>query len=430
MFPKISPAEYQARRKKLFAQLPDYSIGIVVSAPVRYKTTDNEYPYHPNNNFYYLTGFTESNCAAVFISTPEKKSFILFNLAKIRREEIWHGIRAGQEAAMSEFLADEAFLIDELKNKLLEWMPGKTQVFFSPGTHIGYDEIISDIISSLPTPPIVHNLNPIIHAMRLIKSPAEIDLLRFAAQASVAAHKRAMKACRPGLYEYNLAAELTYGFMSMNCQNSYNNIVAGGANGIVLHYTNNNSMLQDGDLLLVDAGGEYDFYDADITTTYPINGTFSAEQKLIYDIVLKAQRAALEAVKPGVCWFTCQQIILKIMTEGLLELGVLQGNLDELLANHTIFKFYMHNSGHWLGLDTHDVGAYKINDQWRLFEPGMVFTVEPGLYLAKETPGLDPRWHDIAVRIEDDVVVTETGYELLSAGLPRTTEEIEAFMKA
>lgn len=428
MPPKISPAEYQARRKKLLAQLPEYSIAVIATAPVRYKTTNNEYPYHPNNNFYYLTGFSESNCVAVFISTPEKKSFILFNLAKIRREEIWHGIRAGQEGAVNEFLADEAFAIDELKAKLLEWMPGKKQIFFSPGTHIGYDEIVSEVINSLPTAPILHDLNPLIHAMRLIKSPEEIELLRFAAQASVAAHKRAMKACQPGLYEYHLSAELTYGFMSMNCQNSYNNVVAAGANGIVLHYTNNNCMLHSGDLLLVDAGGEYDFYDADITTTYPINGKFSPEQKLIYDIVLKAQRAALEAVKPGLCWLTCQQIICQIMTEGLVALGILQGRVDDLLANQAICKFYMHSFGHWLGLDTHDVGPYKINDQWRLLEPGMVFTIEPGLYLAKETPGLDPRWHDIAIRIEDDVVVTETGYELLSTGLPRTTEEIELFM--
>jgi len=431
MKPSIPIEEYQTRRKKFLAQLPKNSIAMVASAPVRYKTTDNEYPYHPNNNFYYLTGFTESNCVAVFIPDRKEGQFILFNLAKMRKEEIWHGIRAGQQAAVDEFLADQAFSIDEFKKKLLEWLPGKTQIFFSPGTHIGYDEIITEAINSMRdqiAPPVIYPVNPIIHEMRLIKSEAEIALLRFAAQTSVAAHKRAMKICRPGLYEYHLAAELMHEFLWANCQASYNSIVAAGSHGIILHYTKNNGVLTTGDLLLIDAGGEYDFYDADVTTTFPVNGIFSTEQKLIYDLVLQAQRAALQSVKPGVCWLALQEIIVRIMTEGLLKLGILQGRLDDLLANHSIAQFYMHNSGHWLGLDTHDVGLYKVGEAWRTLQPGMVFTLEPGLYLSKDTPGLDPRWHDIAVRIEDDVVVTQTGYELLSDGLPRTTEEIELFM--
>lgn len=431
MKPSISKEEYQNRRKKFLAQLPADSIAILTSAPVRYKTTDNEYPYHPNNNFYYLTGFAESNCVAVFIPDRTAGQFILFNLPKIHKEEIWHGLRAGQEAAVSEFLADEAFVIDEFKTKLSTWLRDKNEIFFSPGTHIGYDEIVAEVMNHLKTKGhklTLHSINPIIHEMRLIKSPEEIAVLRFAAQTSVVAHKRAMKICRAGLYEYHLAAELMHEFISENCQASYNNIVAAGRHGIILHYTKNDGALAAGDLLLIDAGAEYDFYDADVTTTFPVNGKFSTEQKLIYDLVLKAQRAALQLVKPGLCWLSLQQTIVQIMTEGLLKFGILHGRLDDLLANHSIAPFYMHNSGHWLGLDTHDVGLYKLGEAWRILQPGMVFTLEPGLYLSKDTPGLDPRWHDIAVRIEDDVVVTETGYELLSEGLPRTTEEIEQFM--
>jgi Xaa-Pro aminopeptidase len=339
---------------------------------------------------------------------------------------------------MSEFSADQAFSIHDFENEIRRLLQGKEKLFFTLGNDENYDAMMIRVTKTLKenarregstVPLALVDVDHIIAEMRLIKSPAEIELLRLAAQISVAAHQRAMKICKPGLNESQIAAELIYGFMAEGCQDeSYNSIVACGGNGVVLHYSANNALLEDGMLLLVDAGGEYRFYDADITTTYPVSGKFSPPQKMIYDLVLKAQSAAFALIKPGTRWVALQEAIVQVLTQGLLELGILQGELHELLLNREFFKFYMHNSGHWLGLDTHDVGAYKINGESRILQPGMVLTVEPGLYFSKDTAGLDPKWHDIAVRIEDDVVVTATGYEILSAGLPRTTEAIEAFM--
>jgi len=435
---KISSAEYKTRRQKFLAQLPKNAIAILPTAPERHKTADSYYDYHPDNSFYYLTGYDEPNCVAVFMPGRTEGEFLLFNMLKIREQEIWTGFRVGQEAAVSEYGANQAFPMTEFDQMLPELLTGRESLYFALGRNPEYDqkiilalnELRGRVRSGVAVPDTIINVEKIIFEMRLIKTEAEIDLLRTAGQISVGAHKKIMKICKPGMNEFHIAAEIMYELLNGGCQSTaYGSIVAGGENGIVLHYQANNAELKSGDLLLVDAGGEYQFYDADITTTFPVNGKFSTEQKLIYDLVLKAQHAAFSKIKPGIAWWTLQETILQVFAEGLLALGILQGSVEKILEDKSYFKFYMHNSGHWLGLDTHDVGAYKVNGEWRKLAKGMVFTVEPGLYLSKDIPGLDPKWHDIAVRIEDDVVVTESGYDILTKGLPRTTDEIEAFMK-
>lgn len=434
----ISQAEYAQRRKFFLAKLPKNAIAIIPSMPTRHKSADNEYPYHPNMNLYYLTGYVESDCVAVLIPGRPEGEFVLFNLPKVREQEIWTGFRVGQEDAVKKFGADQAFVIEEFEKLLPDLMCGRDTLYYALGRYPEWDEKIIAALNSLKrkvrsgvkVPETIINLETILFEMRLIKSPAEIEILRKAAQISVAAHKRAMSSCKPGLYEYQLEAEIEHEFAWQGCQEpSYTSIIAGGKNGIVLHYIDNREKLNDGELVLIDAGGQYEYYASDITTTFPINGKFTPEQKIIYDLVLKAQHEALKMVKPGTLWWSIQEKIMRTFAEGLLALGILKGDVEQLLVEKAVFKFYMHNSGHWLGLDTHDVGAYKIDGEWRTLQVGMVLTVEPGLYLSKDIEGLDPKWHDIAVRIEDDVLVTETGYDILTKGLPRTTEEIETFMK-
>jgi len=435
----ITAEEYKARRQRFIAQLPKDAIAVIPSMPARNKSADNDYPYHPDMNLYYLTGYTESECVAVFMPGRKEGEFVFFNLPKVRAEEVWTGFRVGQEGVVKEYGADQAFVISEFETKLLEFLSPRSKLYFSLGRYPEWDEKIINALNALKrkvrsgvaVPVDLVNVDTVLFEMRLIKSPAEIDVMRRAAQISVEAHKRMMKRCKPGVLEYQLSAELMYTFMDNGCLGSaYDNIVAGGENAIVLHYNENAAPLNAGDLVLVDAGGEYHYYASDITTTFPANGTFSKEQKIIYDLVLKAQHAALAMVKPGTPWWSLQETVFKIFAEGLHALGILKDPVEKILKENQIFQFYMHNSGHWLGLDTHDVGVYKVNGDWRPLEANMVLTIEPGLYLSKDVPGLDPKWHGIGVRIEDDVLVTETGYDILSKGLPRTTEEIEAFMKS
>jgi Xaa-Pro aminopeptidase len=269
----------------------------------------------------------------------------------------------------------------------------------------------------------------LLHELRLIKSKAEIDLMREAGQIAVRAHKRAMQHCKPGLNEYQVEAELLYEFFKAGCRApAYTSIVAGGDNACILHYNENNQVLKDGDLLLIDAGCEHESYASDITRTFPVNGKFTPEQKAIYELVLKAQLEAIEKVKPGNHWDDPHNTTVRVLTEGLVELGLLQGDVAKLIESGAYRDFYMHRAGHWLGMDVHDVGDYKIDGKWRQLEPGMVLTVEPGLYIAPNNDKVDARWRGIGVRIEDDVAVTRSGYEVLTAGLAKTVAEIESLM--
>lgn len=433
----ITQHEYQARRKKLAHQLPADSIAIIPAANELIRNGDTHYRFRQDSNFYYLTGFDEPN-ALLVITGGKNSDSILFNRPRNLAEEQWTGTRLGQEGAITELEMNAAYPVSSLVDELPKLLGGKSAVYYALGRNPVMEKTIIQAINTIKShvrrgvkaPEILGDLEPILGEMRLFKSDAEIELMRRAASISVGAHQRAMQNCKHFEHEYQLEAELIYEFMRQGCRDvAYDPIVGSGENACILHYTENNRPLRHGDLVLIDAGGEYGNYAADITRTFPVNGKFSAEQRSIYELVLKAQKAGIAAIKPGLAWNAVQQIMLKILTAGLCDLGILQGNVDELISNEAYRPFYMHNSGHWLGLDVHDCGPYKINNEWRPLEPGMVLTVEPGLYISSNLKGVDARWLGIGVRIEDDILVTKTGHEILTAALPVDVDDIEALMR-
>jgi Xaa-Pro aminopeptidase len=430
--------EFAARRRKLFQDMSEQSIAILFAAPECIRSADGHYPYRQNSNFYYLTGFKEPEAVAVLISNSNGDGeFILFNRKRNPSAEQWTGKRLGQDGAKLELLADSAYPIEELPAMLPKLLSGKSGLYYTLGKQAADDAIVLQAMESVTrlvrsgvsAPSEIINLDKIISEYRLIKSTSEIAVMRHAGEVSAQAHVRAMKACKPGLYEYQLQAELGYGFLQGGCQEyAYTPIIGGGDNACVLHYIDNNQKLNDGELVLIDAGGEYHYYSSDITRTFPINGRFTPEQRAIYELVLKAQTKVIEMVRPGVYWNQMHEMAVKVLTEGLVELGLLKGDVETLIKEKTYAQFYMHNTGHWLGLDTHDVGAYKVDGEWRALEEGMVFTVEPGIYINPNTPDIDKKWWGIGVRIEDDILVTKTGCEIFTKSVPKTVEEIEALM--
>lgn len=433
----ISQQEYQARRQKLAANLPANAIAVISAAGEVLRNGDAHYRFRQDSDFYYLTGFNEPEAVLLIEAGKPGRSY-LFNRPRNLAEEQWTGKRLGQDAACQELGVDEAYPIDTLSSMLIELMKGKKAVFYPMGRYPGIEKTIlaaleqvkKQIRRGIKAPEAFYDLDPILSEMRLFKSEAELRLMRRAAEVSVAAHKRAMRACCKAENEYQLEAELLYGFAQGGCRAvAYDPIVGGGANGCVLHYTANNQPLKKGELLLIDAGGEFENYAADITRTFPINGHFSKEQRAIYELVLKAQQAGIALIKPGLPWNTVQQTIIQVLTSGLCELGLLEGAVDKLIAEEAYKLFYMHNSGHWLGLDVHDAGSYKINGEWRALEAGMVLTVEPGLYISAGMNKVESRWWNIGVRIEDDILVTQDGYENLTADLPVEVAEIEALLR-
>ncbi|CAM2846738.1 Xaa-Pro aminopeptidase [Legionella worsleiensis] len=429
--------EYENRRKRLAQQLAKDSIAIVSAAPESLRNGDAHYRFRQDSDFYYLTGFNEPDAVLVITSGDSGQS-IMFNRPRNPAQEQWTGKRLGQEGAVSELGMDSAFPISSLDAELPQLMMGKSAVYFILGRDLTLEKrlmrtlnaIKSQVRKGVKAPETFCDLEPLLSEMRLFKSEAELDLMRQAARISVGAHQRAMQACKSLEYEYQLEAELIYEFSRHGCRSvAYDPIVGSGGNACILHYTDNNKPLKNGDLVLIDAGAEFGNYAADITRTFPVNGRFSPEQKIIYELVLKAQKAGIAAIKPGLAWNAVQQIMVKILTAGLVEIGILHGAVDELIEQEAYKPFYMHNSGHWLGLDVHDSGLYKINHEWRPLEAGMVLTVEPGIYISAGMSGVDPRWWDIGVRIEDDVVVTASGHEVLTAALPVDVDEIEALMR-
>lgn len=432
----ISQREFSERRQRLLDYIGKEGVAILFAAPEYLRTGDNHYPYRQNSFFYYLTGFNEPEAVAVFMPGRAEGEYLLFNRPRDPLQETWHGRRAGQEGGCQDFGAQQAFSIYELKQRLPDLIQGRTRLFTLLGHNPEHDQLILDAINSVKAkvrsgvraPAEVIGLDEFLGEQRLYKSPAEIAIMRRAAEISAAAHKRAMQACKPGLYEYQLEAELVYEFTRNGSRSAaYECIVGAGSNACILHYRDNTAELKAGDLILIDAGCELAGYAADITRTFPVSGRFSPEQKAIYELVLAAQLAAIEQVRPGQPWHRIQETILKILTAGLVKLGILQGAVEALITAKAYLPFYMHNSGHWLGLDVHDVGAYKIHGEWRALEPGMVLTVEPGLYISPR-PDVDPKWWNIGVRIEDDVLVTAQGCEILSKDVPKTISEIEALM--
>lgn len=433
----ISMSEYATRRKQIMQQLGSSGIMILPGAPVAHRNGDYSYPYRQQSDLYYLTGFTEPEAVAVLAPQRQDGEFILFNRPKNREQEIWEGIRAGQSGAREIYGADEAFSIEEIEKKLPDLLDGRSEVHYALGLNKSFDRMLMRVINRIRgkirngiLPPLRFvDISETVHEMRLIKSAAEIDVMRKSAEISASAHTRAMRACKPGIMEYQLEAELMYEFQNQGARfPAYTSIVGGGANACVLHYVENDKPVNHGDLVLIDAGAEYQYYAADITRTFPANGTFSPEQRAIYQLVLDAQLAAITVAKPGKLWNEMQDVILKVMTQGLVDLGILKGNIDELIEKQAYQPFYMHKSGHWLGLDVHDVGRYKIQNQWRPLTEGMVLTIEPGLYISADIPGVDKRWHNIGVRIEDDVLITAKGNDILSKDVPKHIADIEQLM--
>lgn len=434
----ITQHEYQDRRQKLALQLPANSVALIPAASEALRNGDAHYRFRQDSNFYYLTGFDEPDALLVLTSGKDCQS-TLFNRPRNPAEEQWTGTRLGQAGALSELGMHAAHPNNNLAEELPKLLSGKTALYYALGRNPQFEKNLMHALNTLKAqvrrglkaPDLLGDLEPILGELRLFKSEAEIDLMRKAATISVGAHQRAMLRCRHIENEYQLEAELIYEFSRQGCRSvAYDPIVGSGENACILHYTKNNAPLRAGDLVLIDAGGEYENYAADITRTFPVSGTFSPEQKSIYELVLKAQKAGIAAIKPGLAWNGVQQIMVEILTTGLCELGILQGTVEELIANEAYKPFYMHNSGHWLGLDVHDSGQYKINNEWRPLEAGMVLTVEPGLYISANLPNVDKKWLGIGVRIEDDVLVTRNGHEVLTGALPVDVDAIEALMRA
>jgi Xaa-Pro aminopeptidase len=433
----VNAREFKRRRKRLMDMMGDESIAILPTASVHIRNNDVEYPFRPDSDFYYLTGYPEPEAVAVLIPDRLHGEYVLFCREHDPKKETWDGKRAGLEGACKIYGADDAFPIEDMDDILPNMLEDRERIFYTMGHDAVFDqrvlgwvnEVRDKARTGVNAPDEFISLTHILHDMRLYKSRQEISAMRKAASISAVAHKSAMQACQPGLMEYQLEAELIHKFMQQGARNSaYPSIVGGGANSCILHYTDNHDELMDGDVLLIDAGAEYEGYASDITRTFPINGKFTNAQKEIYEIVLCAQLAAIEQVQPGNHWNDPHIAAIKVINEGLLELGILKGKLSNLLKDHAYRKYYMHRTGHWLGMDVHDVGDYKVDGDWRMLESGMVLTVEPGLYFPAGTKGLAKKWWNIGVRIEDDVLVTKDGHDVLSKDTPKTIAEIEALM--
>ena len=412
-------------------------IAIIPSAKTVPRNRDVDYMFRQDSDFLYLTGFDEPEALAVLLPEQKGGQYVLFCRERDAEKEIWNGRRAGLKGAKKDYFADKAYPISKLDEILPPLLSDRERVFYPMGRDAGFDRKVIDWVNqsrgssrtARHIPQELLSLDYLLHDMRLYKSPGELSLMRKAAKVSMAGHVRAMQACEPGKYEYEIEAELLYEFKKAGCVSAYPCIVGGGENGCILHYTENNDMLNDGDLLLIDAGAEFQGYASDITRTFPVNGVFSRVQREVYEVVLEAQAAAIKKVKPGNHWNDPHNEAVKVLTRGLVNLGLLKGKPARLVRDEEYRQFYMHRTGHWLGLDVHDVGDYRFDEEWRLLEPGMTLTVEPGLYIAR-TRGVPRGFWDTGIRIEDDVLVTKEGNRVLTEKLVRGPDEIEALMSA
>jgi len=428
--------EFSKRRKRIMQMMGKGAVAILPTAPVSLRNRDVEHPYRPDSDFYYLTGFKEPEAVAVMLPKRKHGEYILFCRERDAKAEIWTGRRAGLEGAKKRYGADDAFPITDIDEILPGLLENCERLYYTMGSDPAFDQRVISWVNQLRaksragvhTPGEFVALDHLLHDMRLFKSREEVGIMKQAARVSTQAHIRAMQACKPGMMEYEVEAEIEHHFQKNGCSIAYGSIVGGGANTCILHYVENDQPLNDGDLLLIDAGAEKDYYASDITRTFPVNGRFSQEQKAIYNLVLAAQEAAISQVKPGNHWNQPHEAAVKVLTKGLVKLGLLKGSVSKLIKDETYREFYMHRTGHWLGMDVHDVGDYKVGDQWRVFEPGMVLTVEPGIYIAEGHRKAAKKWWNIGVRIEDDVLVTKSGCEILTSAVPKTVAEIEAIM--
>jgi Xaa-Pro aminopeptidase len=425
---------YAERRRRLGRQMGS-GVAVVPTAPERLRNRDSDYLYRFDSYFYYLTGFPEPDAVMVLVSGEQPRA-ILFCRERNPERELWDGVRYGPEGAKEAFGLDEAYPIGELEERLPTLLADQPALYYPVGADAGWDartigwlnRVRSLARTGVAAPAAIHDVRVLVDEMRLVKDDAETGVMRRAASISSAAHERAMRATRPGRWEYEIEAELLYEFRKSGAQfPAYWPIVAGGANACILHYRENNARLADGDLLLIDAACELDGYAADITRTFPVGARFGDAQREIYELVLAAQAAAIEAVRPGARWNAPHDAAVRTLAQGFVDLGLCRGDVDQVIASEDYKRFYMHRTGHWLGLDVHDAGEYKRGGEWRVLEPGMVLTVEPGCYI-RPADNVPARYWNIGVRIEDDVAVTVSGREVLTAAAPKTVRDLEALI--
>jgi Xaa-Pro aminopeptidase len=434
----LSQPEFAERRRRLIEKLPTDSIALIPSAKeILRNGFDNTFQFRQNSDFWYLTGYNEPDAVLLLIPGRAEGEVVLFNLPNDPKAEIWTGRRSGQSGACRDFGMHQAFVIDEFDKKLPEFFNDRNTIYYPIGRNMKFDRQVIDAMNrsragvrrGATAPNLFCNLDPLLHSMRVIKSDAEIAMMQKANDISSEAHRMAMRACPTSAYEYELEGIIRGHCYQQGCRDmAYTPIVGAGENACILHYVTNTAPIKKNDLVLIDAGGEYQHYASDITRTFPANGRFQGEQKIIYDIVLETQLKLIAMVKPGVNWDSIQQSCRRFLTEGLIAADILKGSLDELLQKQAYTPFYMHLFGHYLGLDTHDAGSYKDNGHWPDLQAGMVFTIEPGLYISANTPDVDPRWWNIGVRIEDNIVVTENGQRNLTTA-PKSVADIEALMR-
>lgn len=427
--------EFSRRRRQLMRLMGRDAIAVLPAAPTRVRNNDVDYNYRQDSDFHYLTGFDEPESVAVLAPGREQGEYILFVRERNPEREIWDGKRAGPDGAVKEHGADEAYPIGKLDEILPGLLASRERVYHTMGVYHDFDQRVVGWVNTLRAqaragrhpPQEFAALDHVLHDMRLFKSSRETALMRRSAVIAARAHVRAMQFCRPGRTEYEVMAELLHEFHRHHADISYHPIVGGGANSCVLHYRDNNAALKDGDLLLIDAGCEFQFYASDITRTFPVNGRFSPEQRAVYEVVLAAQRAAFAEIYPGNHWNAPHDAAVRSITQGLVKIGLLKGRVPQLIKEGAYRQYFMHRTGHWLGMDVHDVGDYKVGDEWRVFEPGMALTVEPGVYIAAGSKAPKRFWNT-GIRIEDDVIVTAKGHEVLTSDVPREADEIERLM--
>ncbi|WP_349986340.1 aminopeptidase P N-terminal domain-containing protein [Stenotrophomonas sp. WHRI 8082] len=433
----IGAAEYRRRRRQLMEMAGDDAILVLPAASEKVRSLDTHYPYRQDSDFWYLSGFPEPDAVLVLVPGRRHGEVILFCRERDAEREAWDGARAGQEGAVADFGMDDAFPIDDLDDILPGLLEGRSRVYYHFGRDAEFDlkligwvnRVRSQVRHGAQPPHEFLELGHLLHEQRLFKSAAEVAVMDEAARISVQAHQAAMRVARPGIHEYELQAEVERVFRAHDACPAYSSIVGAGHNACILHYRDNNARSRDGDLVLIDAGAEYRNYASDITRTFPVNGRFSADQRALHDLVGAAQAAALAQARPGVAYEAGHLAAVTVLTEGLLRLGLLKGTLEANIAEAHYKRFYRHKTGHWIGLDVHDVGDYRLAGESRLLEPGMVFTIEPGLYVSADDTSVDARWRGIGIRTEDDVLITDNGHRVLTEGLARSADEIEAFMQ-
>lgn len=432
----ISAQTYARRRRQLMRMAGDDAIVVIPSAPERIRSRDTHYPYRQDSDFWYLTGFAEPDAVLVLIPGRRHGESLLFCRERDPEREGWDGPRVGPDGAVEALGMDDAYPIDDLDEILPGLLEGRSRVYYHFGRDTDFDlkligwlnRVRAQVRMGAQPPHEFLELGHLLDEMRLFKDREELKLMQRAADISIEAHRAAMRAAKPGIHEYELQAELERVFRAHDAEPAYGSIVGAGANACVLHYRANNAQAKDGALVLIDAGAEYRGYAADITRTFPANGRFTKEQRALHDLVGQAQRAALAQARPGVPYEAGHVAAVETLTEGLLRLGLLKGSLERNLAEGHYKRYYRHKTGHWLGLDVHDVGEYRLDGESRLLEAGMVFTIEPGLYISADDTSVHEKWRGIGIRTEDDVLVTKDGHKVLTDGLARSADEIEAFM--